>query len=223
MYVGLIRPHIGSIQGTPTILPSDCLVVSVAGGRKRRRFICANCISIFSRSRRDVTSASILVISRATSRAVSWIEREVGIFAEQRAQVRGRRSWVCWRDKPVLSHRSRECRSRSAPCRLGRCKCRAVERRRSLRASPVGRGPIYRTPECAARSPARLPTNPASRLTRRRRRPQGVRKRAQGVLRRALFLEKVECPVPRPRGRAAAITAVVGCGPLCLHSITTAT
>ena len=51
---GPIRAHIGSIQGTPAIFPSDCFVVSVAGGRKRRRLRCAHSISIFSRSRRHI-------------------------------------------------------------------------------------------------------------------------------------------------------------------------
>src|ERR1700737_2435015 len=36
-------------------------------------------------------------------------------------------------DKAVLSHRSRECRLRSAPCPLGTW-CRAADRRRSLHA-----------------------------------------------------------------------------------------
>ena len=51
------------------------------------RFRCANGISIFFRSRRDLTQASAFAISRATSRACCWIERgtlRAGIFGQHR-------------------------------------------------------------------------------------------------------------------------------------------
>ena len=101
-------------------------------------------------------SALVLAISRATSRAFSWIEpwdlarghlrTTPGLeFASIAVMFAG----------PVeqrLSHRSQGCRWKSAPCQLGRCKRRSVDRRRSLSREnvPSARPDLSKTGMCGS-------------------------------------------------------------------------